>query len=125
MNNLIVNVWPVWGMVIAITTVVYLLWPSRLMKKSEYATFFLCSFSIFWLLMLAAHIYMGGFHHATPLTGTMFLAALIPWMTVAHLFWPFKETKRNPQLTFFSVAFTGISLLILVVAWILVLFSDM
>ena len=102
MNNLIVNAWPVWGMVIAIMSVVYLLWPSKLMKKSEYATFFLCSFSIYWLLMLLLHIYLGGFHHKTSLTGTMFLAAFIPWMTVTHLFWPFKETKRNPQFTFLA-----------------------
>ena len=125
MNNLIVNAWPVWGMVIAIMSVVYLLWPSKLMKKSEYATFFLCSFSIYWLLMLLLHIYLGGFHHKTPLTGTMFLVCFIPWMTVTHLFWPFKETKRNPQFTFFSVAFTSISILLLAVSWILVQFSNM
>ena len=58
MNNLIVDAWPIWGMVIAIMSVVYLLWPSRLMKKSEYAKFFLCSFSIYWLLMLALYIYI-------------------------------------------------------------------
>ena len=68
MNNLIVNAWPLWGMVIAIMSVVYLLWPLKLMKKSEYATFFLCSFSIYWLLMLLLHIYLGGFHHKTSLT---------------------------------------------------------
>ena len=59
------------------------------------------------------------------LAGTMFLACFIPWMTVTHLFWPFKETKRNPQFTFFSVAFTSISILLLVVVWILVQFSNM
>lgn len=125
MNNLIVNAWPVWGMVIAIMSVVYLLWPSKLMKKSEYATFFLVSFSVYWFLMLLLHIYLGGFQHRTTLTGTMFLAGLVPWITVTHLLWPFKETKRNPQFTFFSVAFTGISMLLVAVVWILVQFGNM
>ena len=125
MNNLIVDAWPVWGMVTAITTVVYLLWPSKLMKKNEYVMFFLSSFSIYWLLMLFLHIYMGGFHHKTDLTGTMFLACLIPWITVTHLLFPFKHTKRNPQFTFLSVAFTGIMILLCAVVWILVQFSNM
>ena len=125
MNNLIVDAWPVWGMVTAITTVVYLLWPSKLMKKNEYVMFFLSSFSIYWLLMLFLHIYMGGFHHKTDLTGTMFLACLIPWISITHLLFPFKHTKRNPQFTFLSVAFTGIMILLCAVVWILVQFSNM
>ena len=46
MNNLIIDAWPVWGMVTAIMAIVYLLWPSKLIKKNEYVVFFLCSFSI-------------------------------------------------------------------------------
>ena len=125
MNNLIIDAWPVWGMVTAIMAIVYLLWPSKLMKKNEYVMFFLCSFSIYWLLMLLLHIYLGGFHHKTPLTGTMFMACLIPWISITHLFFPFKRTKRNPQFTFLSVAFTSIMIILLAIAWILVQFSNM
>ena len=66
-------------MVIAIMSVVYLLWPLKLMKKSEYATFFLCSFSIYWLLMLLLHIYLGGFHHKTSLTQRRFSTTVSSW----------------------------------------------
>ena len=125
MNNLIIDAWPVWGLVIAIMTVMYLLWPSKLMKKSEYVTFFLSSFSIYWLLMLFLHIYLGGFHHQTPLTGTVFMVGLIPWISITHLFFPFKHTKRNPQFTCLSVAFTSIMVLLLAIVWILVQFSNM
>ena len=125
MNNLIVEAWPVWGMVTAIMTALYLLWPSKLMKKNEYVMFFLSSFSIYWLLMLLLHIYLGGFHHKTDLTSTMFLVCLIPWISITHLLYPFKHTKRNQQFTFLSLAFTGIMILLLAVVWILVQFSNM
>ena len=125
MKNLFVEAWPVWGMVIAIMAVVYLLWPSRLMKKNEYMTFFLSSIGVYWFVMLVAHFCLGGFHRETDLTGGVFLLCLIPWLTVTHLLFPFRHTRRNPQFTFLSVAFTGISLLLMAVAWILVQFSGM
>ena len=114
-----------WGMVTAIMTCVYLFWPSKYMKKNEYVAFFLSSFSLYWLLMLLIHIYIGGFRHVTPLSGSLFLVCLIPWITVTHLLYPFKQTKRNQQFTFLSVTFTSVMLLLIAFVWILVQFSNM
>lgn len=125
MNNLIIEAWPMWGMVTAIMTCVYLFWPSKYMKKNEYVAFFLSSFSLYWLLMLLIHIYIGGFRHVTPLSGSLFLVCLIPWITVTHLLYPFKQTKRNQQFTFLSVTFTSVMLLLIAFVWILVQFSNM
>ena len=125
MKNLIVEAWPLWGLVTAVMTLAYMLWPSRLMKKNEYVVFFLCSFSAYWLLMLLLHIYLGGFHHTTVLSGGLFLACLIPWLTVTHLLFPFRRSRRNQQFTFLSVAFTAAFALIVALAWILVQFSEM
>lgn len=121
----IADSWPVWGMVVVLETIIYTLWPSRLMKKNEYLQFFLFSFSLYWFLMIFLHLCLGGFHHETPITGFLFLTCLLPWITIIHLVYPFKHVKRNPQFTFLSVGITVSAIIIIAIAWILVQFSNM
>jgi hypothetical protein len=121
----IASTWPLWGMIVTIEAIVYLIWPLKNLEKNEYVKFFLISFSIYWLLMLALHLYLGGLHHETPITGTIFLSCFIPWVSITHLFFPFRRVKRNSQFTFFSVVFSITMILIIALAWILVQFSNM
>lgn len=116
--------WPAWGLIVAMLTVLYVCWPSRLMKKNEYVMFFLISFSIYWLLMLICHVCMGGFHHQTDTTA-VFLLLLVPWMSITHFLYPFKQTKRNQQFAFLITAFAILEILLIAGVWILVQFSNM
>ena len=120
----ILQFWPAWGLIIAMVTALYICWPSRLMKKNEYVMFFLISFSIYWLLMLICHVCMGGFHHQTDTTA-VFLLLLVPWMSITHFLYPFKQTKRNQQFTFLITAFAILEILLIAGVWILVQFSNM
>ena len=116
--------WPALGLLVAMVTVLYVCWPSKLMKKNEYVMFFLISLSTYWLIMLICHICMGGFHHQTDTT-SIFLLFLAPWMSITHFLYPFKHTKRNQQFTFLVTAFAILEILLIAGVWILVQFSNM
>lgn len=116
--------WPAWGLIVAMVTVLYICWPSRLMKKNEYVMFFLISFSIYWLMMLICHICMGGVHHQTDTT-SVFLLLLAPWIGITHFLYPFKHIKRNQQFSFLMTAFAILEILLIAGAWLLVQFSNM
>lgn len=116
--------WPALGLLVAMVTVLYVCWPSKLMKKNEYVMFFLISLSTYWLIILICHICMGGFHHQTDAT-SIFLLFLAPWMSITHFLYPFKHTKRNQQFTFLVTAFAILEILLIAGVWILVQFSNM
>ena len=115
--------WPALGLLVAMVTVLYVCWPSKLMKKNEYVMFFLISLSTYWLIMLICHICMGGFHQTD--ATSIFLLFLALWMSITHFLYPFKHTKRNQQFTFLVTAFAILEILLIAGVWILVQFSNM
>lgn len=120
----LIQSWPAWGLIVAMVTVLYVFWPSKLLKKNEYVMFFSITLSTYWFIMLLCHISMGGFHHETDAT-SIFLLFLAPWISITHFLYPFKHTKRNPHFTFLITAFAILEIMLFAAVWILVQFSNM
>lgn len=64
----LIQSWPAFGLIVAMVTVLYVFWPSKLLKKNEYVLFFFISLSTYWFIMLLCHIFLGGFQHETDTT---------------------------------------------------------
>ena len=123
MQSIIVEGWPMWGLVVSITALLYVLWPSKLLKKNEYVMFFLLSVSTYWLLQIVLNFWLA--RSGRPLPAPTILLGLFYWVTLTHLIYPFREVKRNAQFTFLSVFFALIPIVILLVAWVAHYFSNM
>lgn len=106
--------------ILVIMTVTYIFSPRILIPhKNEYIKFFLLSISVYVTIFLILGWLFSGY-----VNETLFFLLIVPWLFVSHLIYPFKELKRNRNLSFFlfflSLIPTGFLFL-----WLAVSFSSM
>ena len=108
-----------WLCILPFWAVCYWLCPMQWIdRKYEYLSFFLltmgiyCIISVSLIFVFFRNIFLGiGTLNGNNTMFDVFWGGLsIPWICIAHLIYPFKTTKRNSHITFFSL-FISIGLL--------------
>lgn len=94
-----VGVFYAWDfLMLAITTLCYWWCPAKIIdKKEEYVKFFLAALSVYFLLFLVVR----NVSSSDELVHWLWGVLLCPYLFIAHLFYPFREKRRNRHLSFF------------------------
>ncbi len=88
-------------------------------KMNEYLKFFLCSIGSFWALYMIGRLVVTDYRWKDLfLSERWLLILLFVWITVTHLFYPFKKVERNRYFTITSLSILGVGIVLTAIAWI-------
>ena len=109
---------PIWGGVIFLLAIASYVFPKEEERGTEYTRFFLSSIGSFWVLYMFGRLVADYRWEELFISERWLLVLLFVWITLTHIVYPFKKTKRNRLFTVLSLVLLIIMFILTAVAWI-------